>query len=273
MCDHEDSIIRVAFPRLVVGLGNPGPRYAPTRHNLGFRVVHELAAHLKLEFSEQDRAFLATPMATGPDSWVLMQPQTYMNLSGEAVSAWLDRHEVEPDLSRILVVCDDLALPLGHLRLRGKGTSGGQNGLLSIIEHPGQHGLCPVAAGDRRDGGGSFARRLGRLCAGPLPRRRKGVGGKSGRPCGGGGAGVGAGWPCHHGVQVQRARPGLTASVHFSPFLPCACSPGAIYCPFAIFGWPTDIFVQKNRILSVKLCAHIPTRADAHATTSGRRGE
>nr|MEE4269726.1 aminoacyl-tRNA hydrolase [Candidatus Krumholzibacteria bacterium] len=135
MCDHEDSIIRVAFPRLVVGLGNPGSRYAPTRHNLGFRVVQELAAHLKLEFSEQDRAFLATPMATGPDSWVLMQPQTYMNLSGEAVSAWLDRHEVEPDLSRILVVCDDLALPLGHLRLRGKGTSGGQNGLLSIIEH------------------------------------------------------------------------------------------------------------------------------------------
>ena len=135
MCDDQDSILPVAFPRLVVGLGNPGPRYAPTRHNLGFRVVEKLAEHLDLAFSEPDRAFLATPMATGPDSWVLMQPRTYMNLSGEAVSAWLDRHEVEPDLSRILVVCDDLALPLGHLRLRGKGSSGGQNGLLSIIEH------------------------------------------------------------------------------------------------------------------------------------------
>jgi PTH1 family peptidyl-tRNA hydrolase len=135
MCEQQDSNIPEVFPRLVVGLGNPGPRYAPTRHNLGFRVVQKLAEHLRLEFSEQDRTYLATTMATGPDSWVLMQPQTYMNLSGEAVSAWLNRHEVEPDLSRILVVCDDLALPLGHLRLRGKGSSGGQNGLLSLIEH------------------------------------------------------------------------------------------------------------------------------------------
>jgi len=135
MCDFQENIIPVAFPRLVVGLGNPGPRYAPTRHNLGFRVVEKLADRLKLDFSEQDRTYLATPMAVGPDSWVLMKPQTYMNLSGEAVSAWLDRHEAEPDLSRILVVCDDLALPLGHLRLRGKGSSGGQNGLLSLFEH------------------------------------------------------------------------------------------------------------------------------------------
>ncbi len=147
MCDDQDSINLVAFPRLVVGLGNPGPRYAPTRHNLGFRVVQKLAEHLKLKFSEQDRTFLATPMATGPDPWVLMQPQTYMNLSGEAVSAWLDRHGVEPDLSRILVVCDDLALPLGHLRLRGQGSSGGQNGLLSIIEHLESTGFARLRLG------------------------------------------------------------------------------------------------------------------------------
>ncbi len=123
------------FPRLVVGLGNPGPRYSGNRHNVGFRVVEKVAGLLKMDLVPEDPRYQATPWTGDPSVCVLLKPLTYMNLSGEAVAAWLQRHELEPVLRRILVVCDDLALPLGTLRLRGKGSSGGQNGLASVIQH------------------------------------------------------------------------------------------------------------------------------------------
>lgn len=123
------------FPHLVIGLGNPGPRYRDNRHNLGFKVVEALARKWDWTFCEGEQHYLATAAGRAGGGCVLLKPLTYMNLSGEAVAAWLKNNGLEPDLGRILVVCDDLALPLGVLRMRGHGSSGGQNGLLSVIEH------------------------------------------------------------------------------------------------------------------------------------------
>lgn len=132
MHDTNDPV----FPHLVVGLGNPGRRYQGNRHNIGFQVVEALAVKRNLPFVLEETSFLATPQRPEDSSGlVLLKPQTYMNLSGEAVIAWLVRQDLEPEWSRIMVVCDDLALPLGTLRMRGKGSSGGQNGLGSIIDH------------------------------------------------------------------------------------------------------------------------------------------
>lgn len=132
MCQPETA---PAFPRLIVGLGNPGPRYRLNRHNLGFQVTEALAAAAKAEWNHATASYRATGWDGTDGSCVFLQPLTYMNLSGQAVSDWLARHDLEPRPGRILVVCDDLALPLGTLRLRAKGSSGGQNGLLSIMDH------------------------------------------------------------------------------------------------------------------------------------------
>ena len=122
-------------PCLVVGLGNPGARYRQHRHNIGFMVLDHLADRLNLEFLEQERAYTAAAGNVADEALVLLKPLTYMNLSGEAVAAWLEKHGHAAHPERILVVCDDLALPLGTVRLRGKGSSGGQNGLASVIDH------------------------------------------------------------------------------------------------------------------------------------------
>jgi PTH1 family peptidyl-tRNA hydrolase len=135
------------FPRLIIGLGNPGERYQANRHNLGFQVVEAVAGRMGLSFVQEDARYLATPAGYEPDSCVMLKPLTYMNLSGEAVTAWLDRHDLEPVPGRVLVICDDLALPLGTLRLRGKGSSGGQNGLASIIEHLDSDRICRLRLG------------------------------------------------------------------------------------------------------------------------------
>ena len=128
--------------RLIVGLGNPGDEYRYNRHNLGFRVVEELARRQGLEFKPQGSSYLVAVDDGRPDRVVLLKPRTYMNRSGRAVEAWSGDSGVAvtggPQLSeavRPLVVCDDLNLPLGSVRLRPRGSSGGQNGLASVIEH------------------------------------------------------------------------------------------------------------------------------------------
>lgn len=113
---------------LVLGLGNPGPRYAATRHNVGWSVVERLVARwraLPLEECREYRAWRSEAEAAD-----LLVPLTYMNASGEALAAWRDRHGLEP--GRTLVVVDDVYLPLGRLRLRASGSSGGHNGLESL---------------------------------------------------------------------------------------------------------------------------------------------
>lgn len=119
--------------KLVIGLGNPGSQYEHTRHNTGFRIVDKFAAKHGWKWSERlHRAILATG-TIGPEKVVLAKPLTFMNLSGEAVGALVRWYKVQPE--DILVVCDDLDLPVGKVRLRTKGSAGGQNGLDNIIHH------------------------------------------------------------------------------------------------------------------------------------------
>lgn len=121
--------------KLIVGLGNPGRSYQNTRHNVGFRCVDALARRWGMEFRRQRaRAEVAEGEALA-QRVVLAEPRTYMNNSGEAVRALLKLSNLTP--SDLLVVCDDLDLPFGRLRLRDKGSSGGQRGLQSIINQLG----------------------------------------------------------------------------------------------------------------------------------------
>lgn len=120
---------------LIVGLGNPGREYADTRHNVGFRVVDELARRHGLAFGKPERKSLLASGVILSKKVILAKPQTYMNLSGEAVRALVDFYKIE--LSRLLVISDDLDIPLGTLRLRKAGGAGGQGGLKSIIQHLG----------------------------------------------------------------------------------------------------------------------------------------
>ena len=117
--------------KLIVGLGNPGLQYEHTRHNVGFRVVDKLAAKLGWQWTERrSRAILASGMI-GAEKVVLAKPITYMNLSGEAVAELVRWYKLQPE--DLLVVCDDLDLPVGKVRLRTKGSAGGQHGLDNII--------------------------------------------------------------------------------------------------------------------------------------------
>lgn len=116
---------------LIVGLGNPGAEYVETRHNIGFKVLENLAADLGAAWSEERYGSLAQAKLKGHQLF-LLKPSTYMNLSGKAVRYWMLQHKIEKP--EILVVLDDLALPYGKLRLKGKGSDGGHNGLKSIQE-------------------------------------------------------------------------------------------------------------------------------------------
>lgn len=120
---------------LIIGLGNPGKEYADTRHNVGFRVVDELARRYGLAFGKKERKAAAASGVILGKKVILAKPQTYMNLSGEAVRALVDFYKIE--VPRLLIVSDDLDIPLGTLRLRQSGSAGGQGGLKSIIQHLG----------------------------------------------------------------------------------------------------------------------------------------
>jgi PTH1 family peptidyl-tRNA hydrolase len=116
---------------LIVGLGNIGDEYADTRHNIGFIAADALALSLKCSFSVERYASVAKGSVKGR-TLVIIKPSTYMNLSGKAVRYWMQKEDIP--LENILVIVDDLALPLGALRLKTKGSDGGHNGLISIIE-------------------------------------------------------------------------------------------------------------------------------------------
>lgn len=115
---------------LVVGLGNPGPEYSNTRHNIGFRVVQELARRNNVLFSADRYAQRAEFRHKGK-TIICLEPQTFMNLSGKAVRYWMEQEGVISE--RVMVITDDLALPYGKIRLRASGSAGGHNGLTSII--------------------------------------------------------------------------------------------------------------------------------------------
>lgn len=114
---------------LIAGLGNIGDEYRDTRHNIGFTVLDALAGASNLVFRDGRYGFTTTLPLRG-HQLVLLKPSTYMNLSGNAVRYWMQRENIP--LERLLVVVDDLALPLGSLRLKGRGSDAGHNGLKHI---------------------------------------------------------------------------------------------------------------------------------------------
>lgn len=114
---------------LIVGLGNPGDEYTGTRHNTGFMVLDAFAKASNIVFEDRRYGYIAETSIKGRKVF-LLKPTTYMNLSGNAVRYWLNKENI--DVERLLVVVDDLSLPLGALRLKGKGSNGGHNGLGNI---------------------------------------------------------------------------------------------------------------------------------------------
>jgi PTH1 family peptidyl-tRNA hydrolase len=118
---------------LIVGLGNPGLKYEWTRHNCGFMVVEDLARRVRKEIKAPECQALTARATIGGVEALLVKPQIFMNLSGVAVAALKKKYEIGEN-SSILVVSDDLALPFGKIRIRARGSAGGQKGLKSIIE-------------------------------------------------------------------------------------------------------------------------------------------
>ena len=114
--------------KLMVGLGNPGAEYQNTRHNLGFAVIDQLANQLKVELNK--KKFNGLYCKTG--EYILLKPQTYMNNSGECVAAFLNYFQIP--LDNLLIIYDDIALPLGNFRYRFQGSAGGHNGIKNLIE-------------------------------------------------------------------------------------------------------------------------------------------
>ena len=117
---------------LIVGLGNPGEQYEATRHNLGFMLVDRLAGQFQTPVKRQECRALVGQTSFEGRTVELVKPQTYMNLSGESVSCLLKK--TIRSVRNLVVITDDLASPLGEIRIRPKGSSGGQNGLKSLIE-------------------------------------------------------------------------------------------------------------------------------------------
>lgn len=140
-------------PRLLVGLGNPGPRYKGTRHNVGFEIADRLARELGASFAEwKGLGELAEAAVEGEGKLLLAKPGMFMNLSGQMVGRLARYGNVAPE--DVLVVFDDIALPLGAVRLRRQGSSGGHKGMLSILQTLGTEavprlrvGVGPVPAG------------------------------------------------------------------------------------------------------------------------------
>lgn len=118
---------------LIVGLGNIGPEYEGTRHNIGFRILDALASASASNIVFQDRRYgFVAHMRVKNQELVLLKPSTYMNLSGNAVRYWMEQEKIA--LERLLVVCDDLSLPVGTIRMRQSGADGGHNGLKHIAQ-------------------------------------------------------------------------------------------------------------------------------------------
>ena len=135
MCQHGDSgSLRPDGPSMhaIIGLGNPGVRYAGTRHNAGFDVIDTWLRRLDLELAPVSDRFHGTVATIAGLPVALVKPLTFMNRSGHAVREAVEHYELGVD--RIVVVCDDVNLPFGTLRLRAKGSHGGHRGLESILE-------------------------------------------------------------------------------------------------------------------------------------------
>lgn len=136
--------------KLIVGLGNPDQEYETTWHNLGFRVIDGLAARAAVRRFRSESEARVAAAHLGGEAVLLVKPQTYMNLSGNAVRPLVERYGLS-DPANLIVVCDDVALPLGMIRVRGQGSAGGQKGLKSVIERLGTQQFSRVRLGIKPD--------------------------------------------------------------------------------------------------------------------------
>lgn len=119
---------------IIVGLGNPGRQYEGTRHNIGFRVIDEIASKYHIDVAEKKhKALIGKGMIQGKKV-ILVKPQTFMNLSGESVRSVIDYYKID-EMTELILILDDVSLPPGQLRIRKKGSAGGHNGLKNIILH------------------------------------------------------------------------------------------------------------------------------------------
>ena len=129
---------------LIVGLGNIGDEYAGTRHNIGFMVLDAMAEASNSFFTDRRYGFIC-PLKYKGRELILLKPSTYMNLSGNAVRYWLNKEKIE--LENLLVIVDDIALPLGSIRMRSKGSDGGHNGLAHITSVLGTNEYARIRVG------------------------------------------------------------------------------------------------------------------------------
>ena len=137
---------------LIVGLGNPGEKYARTRHNLGFLALDLLAERQKLKVNRIKYKALVAETEFGGARCLLMKPQTYMNLSGEAVREAAQFYKIPAD--HVLVIYDDVSLPVGKIRVRPTGSAGGHNGIKNIIAHLGTQDFPRIKIGTGAPGEG-----------------------------------------------------------------------------------------------------------------------
>ena len=131
--------------KLIVGLGNPGKAYLNSRHNVGFCLVDLLSDRWQIELKRRKFQARYGSGMVGKESVVLLKPQTYMNLSGASVAEAMSFYQAEP--ADLLIAVDDMALPLGHLRLRGRGSAGGHNGIEDIISRLGHQKFSRLRLG------------------------------------------------------------------------------------------------------------------------------
>ncbi len=131
---------------IIVGLGNPGKEYENTRHNAGFNSLDVLAGKYNISIREAEHKALVGKGYIEGQKVILVKPQTYMNNSGEAVREITDYYKVDPE-SELIVLYDDISLPVGTLRIRDKGSAGGHNGIKSLIQHLGTQVFLRIKVG------------------------------------------------------------------------------------------------------------------------------
>ncbi len=146
--------------KVIVGLGNPGDRYRRNRHNIGFMVIDKLAMKLKIDLFEPKWQGMVGIRSIKGEEIYLVKPNTYMNLSGKCVRSVVDSTGI--NFKDMLVILDDIELPIGTIRIRVRGSSGGHNGLQSIIEECGTEDIPRLRVGIGKPTSGI---ELSRLCA------------------------------------------------------------------------------------------------------------
>lgn len=135
----------VIMVKMIVGLGNPGEKYHETKHNIGFMVLDQWAKQENVTFNKSKHQGLYTEFFVGGEKVILVKPQTFMNLSGQCVKPLMDYFKI--DIDDVVIIYDDMDLPIGKIRLRQKGSAGGHNGIKSLIQHFGTQTFNRVKVG------------------------------------------------------------------------------------------------------------------------------